>query len=84
MRLPALLKESWLSSTDKKVNMHSYYIRFLPKPDDRNYRMFGLFLMSRLPEEAESLEVDLHLTHCRIVKTGLNWLGLVSFDKEEV
>ncbi|XP_078162667.1 dicer-like 4 isoform X3 [Carex rostrata] len=84
MRLPALLKESWLSSTDKKVNMHSYYIRFLPKPDDRNYRMFGLFLISRLPEEAESLEVDLHLTHCRIVKTGLNWLGLVSFDKEEM
>ncbi|KAJ3708060.1 hypothetical protein LUZ61_011765 [Rhynchospora tenuis] len=84
MRVPALLKESWLSSTDKEVNMHSYYIMFLPIPDDRDYRMFGLFLMSRLPEEAESLEVDLHLPRHRIVKTGLKWLGLVSFDKEEM
>lgn len=84
MRVPALLKESWLSSFDKKVNMHSYYVRFLPIPDDRDYRMFGLFLMSQLPEEAESLEVILHLTHRRIVKTGLDRLGLVSFDKEEV
>jgi endoribonuclease Dicer len=84
MRVPALLKEPWLSGFDKKVDMHSYYIRFLPIPDDRDYRMFGLFLMSKLPEEAELLEVDLHLAHGRIVKTGLNRLGLISFDKEEV
>ncbi|XP_073000978.1 endoribonuclease Dicer homolog 4-like isoform X2 [Typha latifolia] len=83
MLVPAVLKESW-SNLNSQINMYSYYIRFVPVPLDRDYRMFGLFVMTPLPEEAENLEVDLHLAHGRIVKAGIEALGMSTFDKEEM
>lgn len=83
MLVPAALRRSW-SNDDTNINLHFYYIRFIPKPKDRQYRMFGLFIKNPLPQEAESLKVDLHLTHGRIVETTLTPQGMTTFDKEEV
>jgi len=46
--------------------------------------MFGLFLKNPLPKEAESMEIDLHLHHSRIVKTALIPSGVITFDRDEV
>ncbi|XP_009418500.3 endoribonuclease Dicer homolog 4 isoform X1 [Musa acuminata AAA Group] len=81
--VPAALRRSW-SNDDTNINLHFYYIRFIPKPKDRQYRMFGLFIKNPLPQEAESLKVDLHLTHGRIVETTLTPQGMTTFDKEEI
>lgn len=83
MLLPAVLRCSW-KCYDTKIDMYFYYIQLVPKPNDRQYRMFGLFIGNLLPEEAESLEVDLHLNHGRIVNTKFVSQGIVTFDKEEV
>ncbi|URE34706.1 hypothetical protein MUK42_13295 [Musa troglodytarum] len=83
MLVPAALRRSW-SNDDTNINLHFYYIRFVPKPKDRQYRMFGLFIKNPLPQEAESLKVDLHLTHGRIVETTLTPQGMTTFDKEEI
>ncbi|KAJ3679169.1 hypothetical protein LUZ60_017180 [Juncus effusus] len=86
MRVPEILKQSWPSdiNNNNKVTMHFYYIEFMPVPNDRDYRMFGLFLTSKLPDEAEELKVDLHLYHGRIVRTGLRHLGLMSFNPDQM
>ncbi|XP_042377592.1 endoribonuclease Dicer homolog 4-like isoform X1 [Zingiber officinale] len=83
MVLPAVLRCSW-KSNDTKIDMYFYYIQLVPKPKDRHYRKFGLFISNRLPEEAESLEVDLHLNRGRIVNTKFLSQGIVTFDKEEM
>ncbi|XP_074579672.1 endoribonuclease Dicer homolog 4 isoform X2 [Curcuma longa] len=83
MLLPAVLRRSW-KSNDTKIDMYFYYIQLVPKPNDRDYRMFGLFISNPLPEEAERLEVDLHLNHGRIVNTKFLSQGIVTFDKEEI
>ncbi|XP_010932228.2 endoribonuclease Dicer homolog 4 isoform X2 [Elaeis guineensis] len=82
MLVPAALKISW-NNLDNDVNLFFYYIRFVPIPEDRQYQMFGLFVKAPLPKEAEALEVDLHLAHGRIVKTGFEPLGTLTFNKEE-
>lgn len=83
MLVPSVLKASW-SNFDSQINMYFYYIRLVPIPEDRQYRMFGLFVMSPLPKEAEKLEVDLHLAHGRIVEAGIEPKGMLTFCKEEV
>lgn len=83
MLVPDALKISW-NNLDNDINLFFYYIRFVPIPEDRQYRMFGLFVKAPLPKEAEALEVDLHLARGRIVKTGFEPLGMLTFNKEEV
>nr|CAD1831898.1 unnamed protein product [Ananas comosus var. bracteatus] len=83
MLVPSVLKASW-SNFDSQINMYFYYIRLVPIPEDRQYRMFGLFVMSPLPKEAEKLEVDLHLAHGRIVEAGIEPKGMLTFCKEEI
>ncbi|CAA6661652.1 unnamed protein product [Spirodela intermedia] len=69
---------------EDQFNFHFYLIKFKPIPDDRKYREFGLFVTTPLPKEAETMDVDLCLTHRRIVKTGLIHSGSVMFDKEKI
>ncbi|XP_020109653.1 endoribonuclease Dicer homolog 4 isoform X1 [Ananas comosus] len=83
MLVPSVLKAS-RSNFDSQINMYFYYIRLVPIPEDRQYRMFGLFVMSPLPKEAEKLEVDLHLAHGRIVEAGIEPKGMLTFCKEEI
>lgn len=83
MLVPAVFRSSW-NYNDANMIMYFYHVVFAPQPKDRQYRTFGLFTKNPLPEEAESFEVDLHLTHGRIVKTKLFSLGMLTFDKEEV
>uniref|UniRef100_A0A1D1YWK0 Endoribonuclease Dicer 4 n=4 Tax=Anthurium amnicola TaxID=1678845 RepID=A0A1D1YWK0_9ARAE len=81
--VPAALRAPWKNFEDK-LNFHFYYMKFVPVPEDREYRRFGLFVTAPLPEEAKTMEVDLHLAHGRIVKAGLVPSGILMFDKEEI
>ncbi|KAG0494006.1 hypothetical protein HPP92_005000 [Vanilla planifolia] len=83
MVVPAVLKGPW-PYVMEMINLHFYYIRFTPIPDDRKYREFGLFLLAPIPNDAEAMEVDLHLARGRIVKTGFVNCGKISFNKEEI
>ncbi|KAJ1382389.1 Ribonuclease III domain [Sesbania bispinosa] len=82
MLVPSAFGHSWIN--EKIVYLNSYYIKFCPCPEDRDYRRFGLFIMTRLPMEAEKLELDLHLAHGRSVMTKFIPFGVVEFDKDEV
>ncbi|XP_020265696.1 endoribonuclease Dicer homolog 4-like isoform X2 [Asparagus officinalis] len=82
MLVPAVLRMPW--STTDDVDFYFYYIKCVPIPDDRNYRKFGLFVKVPIPDEAETMEVDLHLAHGRIVKTGFVSMGKITLDREEV
>ncbi|OQU81937.1 hypothetical protein SORBI_3006G142775 [Sorghum bicolor] len=83
MLIPAVLRPSGCK-LDCSLKLHFYYIEFIPKPADRRYQMFGLFVINRLPEESEKLDVELHLAHARIVKAGIKYLGKIEFNKEEM
>jgi endoribonuclease Dicer len=82
MLTPTVLKPS-KCKLDCLLNLHFYYVQFIPIPADRNYRIFGLFVINPLPTEAEKLEVDLHLARGRIVKAGMRHLGTISFNEEQ-
>ncbi|KAJ1385905.1 Ribonuclease III domain [Sesbania bispinosa] len=82
MLVPSAFGHSWIN--EKIVHLNSYYIKFCPCPEDRDYRRFGLFIMTRLPMEAEKLELDLHLAHGRSVMTKFIPFGVVEFDKDEI
>lgn len=82
MLIPAVLKPSRYN-LDCSLNLHFYYIEFIPKPADRRYQMFGLFVIDALPKEAEKLDVELHLARVRIVKAGIKYSGMITFNKEE-
>lgn len=82
MLVPAALKVAWTTADD--VEMYFYYIKCVPIPDDRNYREFGLFVKCPLPNEAETMEVDLHLARGRIAKTGFVPSGRITIDREGV
>ncbi|KAK7347176.1 hypothetical protein VNO80_21703 [Phaseolus coccineus] len=83
MLVPSAFGQSWINE-DKIVLLNSYYIKFCPCPEDRVYKEFGLFIMARLPMEAEKLELDLHLAHGRSVMTKFIPFGVVEFDKDEI
>lgn len=83
MLVPALLKESWTTS-ENWIDLHSYYLEFCPVPRDRTYKKFGLFVKAPLPQEAEQLQLDLHLARGRYVTTKLVPLGLVKFNTDEI
>lgn len=83
MLVPSAFGQSWINK-EKIVHLNSYYIKFCPCPEDRVYKKFGLFIVTRLPVEAEKLEIDLHLAHGRSVMTRFVPYGVVEFDKDEV
>ncbi|RDY03580.1 Dicer-like protein 4, partial [Mucuna pruriens] len=83
MLVPSAFGQSWINE-DKIVRLNSYYIKFCPCPDDRVYKEFGLFIMARLPMEAEKLELNLHLAHGRSVMTKFVPFGVIEFDKDEI
>ncbi|KAK9706277.1 hypothetical protein RND81_07G114300 [Saponaria officinalis] len=83
MLVPATLKEPW-TNAGYPVSLNSYFIRFRPKPHDRKYKDFGLFLKAPLPSDAKRLEIDLHLAHGRSVFTDLVPSGHVEFNEEEM
>uniref|UniRef100_A0A0D9ZN12 Dicer-like protein 4 n=1 Tax=Oryza glumipatula TaxID=40148 RepID=A0A0D9ZN12_9ORYZ len=58
MLIPAVLKPSGLK-LDCLSNLHFYYVKFIPIPEDRRYQMFGLFVINPLPVEAETLQMML-------------------------
>ncbi|XP_077223182.1 dicer-like 4 isoform X2 [Tasmannia lanceolata] len=83
MLIPAALRVPW-TCTENPIRLYFYDMRFIPDPDDRLYRDFGLFVKNPLPKEAETMNVDLHLAHGRIVKTQLNRSGIIEFDADEI
>lgn len=83
MLVPGIFREPW-STSENLVCLCSYYIKFVPDPNDRIYRKFGLFLKDPLPIEAERMELDLHLARRRSVLTTLIPAGVTEFDKDEV
>ncbi|KAF8031365.1 hypothetical protein BT93_D0530 [Corymbia citriodora subsp. variegata] len=82
MLVPAALRETW--SGLENVSLHAYHIKFCPDPADRTYKEFGLFVKARLPAEAETMEIDLHLARGRSVKTQLVPSAVVEFDKDKI
>ncbi|KAL9242481.1 hypothetical protein vseg_016474 [Gypsophila vaccaria] len=83
MLIPAILKGPWIN-VEYPVSLNSYFIRFIPKPHDRQYKDFGLFLKAPLPLDAKRLVIDLHLAHGRSVLTDLVPSGHVEFNEEEM
>ena len=83
MLVPAALRVPW-SDAEIPVQLNFYFIEFIPIPDDRIYCPFGLFVKSPLPREAETMNVDLHLAHGRIVKAKIIPSGTIEFDINEV
>ncbi|KAM3714268.1 hypothetical protein ACJW31_01G319400 [Castanea mollissima] len=83
MLVPAVLKEPW-TNLENPVHFYSYYIEFSPRPEDRIYKKFSLFVKAALPEEAERMELDLHLAHGRSVMTKFVPSGVAEFDKDEI
>ncbi|KAJ8768160.1 hypothetical protein K2173_021100 [Erythroxylum novogranatense] len=83
MLVPAVLKASW-TNLENSIHLNAYYIEFLPIPEDRIYKKFGLFVKSPLPEEAERLKLDLHLARGRSVETKFVALGLYAFSEDEI
>ncbi|XP_068649428.1 endoribonuclease Dicer homolog 4-like isoform X2 [Aristolochia californica] len=81
--IPTALSVPWISSGNL-ICLNLYFIKLEPIPVDRVYRSFGLFVKSALPKEAESMCLDLHLSHGRIVKTEFIPLGTIEFDKNEI
>lgn len=82
MLIPAVLRPS-RCKLDSSLNLHFYYIEFIPIPADRRYQMFGLFVIDPLPKEAEKLDVELHLARARIVRAGIKYIGMIRFNGEE-
>ncbi|XP_073010330.1 endoribonuclease Dicer homolog 4-like isoform X2 [Typha latifolia] len=80
--VPSALRVPW-TEDENPIQLYFYYLRFVANPDDRMYRLFGLFLKVRLPKEAEEMEVDLHLSHGRFVKAGIVPSGSITFDRHE-
>uniref|UniRef100_A0A7N2L0R6 Dicer-like protein 4 n=2 Tax=Quercus lobata TaxID=97700 RepID=A0A7N2L0R6_QUELO len=83
MQVPAVLKEPW-TNLENPVHFYSYYIEFIPHPEDRDYKKFGLFVKAALPEEAERMELKLHLARGRSVMTKFVPSGVAEFDKDEI
>lgn len=79
MLVPVALQGGW-NECAKSVYLHAYKVKFNPVPPDREYIQFALFLESSLPKEAETMKVELHLAHGRIVKTELLPSGSLEFD----
>ncbi|KAE8682671.1 Dicer-like protein 4 [Hibiscus syriacus] len=82
MLVPAMLKEPWTNL--ENYVLHTYYIKFIPDPEDRSYKEFALFVKSPLPKEAERMELDLHLARRRSVMTKLVPSGVAEFKREEI
>ena len=82
MLLPAALKESWTSSGH--VILNCYHFKFAPHPRDRSYKEFGLFVKAPLPQEAERMNVELHLERGRSVMVNLVPSGVVKLLEDEV
>ncbi|XP_077222093.1 endoribonuclease Dicer homolog 4-like [Tasmannia lanceolata] len=83
MLIPAALRVPWIC-TESPIRLYFYDKRFIPDPDDRLYRDFGLFVKNPLPKEAETMNVDLHLAHGRIVMTQLIPSAIIEFDADEI
>ncbi|XP_059635348.1 dicer-like protein 4 isoform X2 [Cornus florida] len=82
MLVPAALKESW-TYLGNPVCLYSYFIKFIPRPEDRLYKKFGLFVKAPLPADAEQMKLDLRLARGRKVLTKLVPSGVANFDKDE-
>ncbi|XP_022929800.1 dicer-like protein 4 [Cucurbita moschata] len=82
MLLPAALKESWTSSGH--VILNCYHFKFAPHPRDRSYKEFGLFVKAPLPQEAERMNVELHLERGRSVMVNLVPSGVVKLLEDEI
>ncbi|KAL6543544.1 endoribonuclease Dicer [Orobanche hederae] len=83
MLVPAALRKPWTKVGNSTI-FCSYYIKLCPKPADRTYRRFGLFVKEPLPEEAGKMKVDLCLARGRMVMTQLIPSGVARFDEDEV
>ncbi|KAL4181409.1 hypothetical protein AMTRI_Chr12g271070 [Amborella trichopoda] len=82
MLVPAALRTPLVNEHHATFNF--YLVQFVPVPEDRDYKTFGLFAPLRLPEEAETMQLDLHLAHGRIVKASLVHSGVVEFHERQI
>lgn len=83
MRVPSALAGPW-DNLSGPVYLSSYFLNFIPVPNDRMYKSFGLFIKKALPVDVHSLEIDLHLSHGRSVITKFIPSGVTYFDEEQV
>ncbi|CAM8897034.1 unnamed protein product [Rhodiola kirilowii] len=82
MQVPSALAEPFNNSSEL-VRLHSYFVDFIPAQNDRMYKAFGLFIKKALPVVAQTLKIDLHLSHGRSVITEFISFGFIEFNKEK-
>ncbi|CAM8897033.1 unnamed protein product [Rhodiola kirilowii] len=83
MQVPSALAEPFNNSSEL-VRLHSYFVDFIPAQNDRMYKAFGLFIKKALPVVAQTLKIDLHLSHGRSVITEFISFGFIEFNKEKI
>lgn len=84
MLVPSVLQEPWSKVDNTRLSLNSYFIKLNPLPADRLYKDFGLFLKKPIPQEAQRMELDLHLARGRSVLTSLVPCGPLEFSDNEV
>ncbi|KAJ0861345.1 putative ribonuclease III [Helianthus annuus] len=84
MLVPSVLQEPWIKGENATLSLNSYFFELNPTPADRLYKDFGLFLKKPIPQEAQSMELDLQLARGRSVLTKIVPCGALEFTDNEI
>ncbi|XP_076937243.1 dicer-like protein 4 [Bidens hawaiensis] len=84
MLVPSVFQEPWSKVDNTRLSLNSYFIKLSPLPADRLYKDFGLFLKKPIPQEAQRMELDLHLARGRSVLTSIVPCGALELSDNEI
>jgi hypothetical protein len=81
--IPDVFRGSW-SQASSCVTLYGYTIKFVPKPSDRSYTNFRLFVESDLGEEVVNSPLQLELQSQRVVEAQCSSAGKLEFKPDQV
>lgn len=81
--VPDVFQGSW-SLASSCVTLYGYTIKFVPKPSDRSYTNFRLFVESDLGEEVVNSPLQLELQSQRVVEAQCSSAGKLEFEPDQV
>jgi endoribonuclease Dicer len=81
--VPDVFQGSW-SQASSCVTLYGYTIKFVPKPSDRSYANFRLFVESDLGEEVVNSLLQLELQSQRVVEAQCSSAGKLEFEPDQV
>ncbi|KAH8932656.1 hypothetical protein BDL97_19G085500 [Sphagnum fallax] len=81
--VPDVFRGSW-SQASSCVTLYGYTIKFVPKPSDRSYANFRLFVESDLGEEVVNSPLQLELQGQRVVEAQCSSAGKLEFKPDQI